>query len=89
MDIARYRKLYLAPIAPVPRDHETTEALPALGEQNFYLKKGEVEVVPLSLPQLFVAGVECGHTAARGELKHQIGNVHQQLEHLRDDFREL
>jgi len=89
MDIARYRKLYLAPIAPVPRDHEATEALPALGEQNFYLKKGEVEVVPLSLPQLFVAGVECGHTAARGELKHQIGNVHQQLEHLRDDFREL
>ena len=44
MDIARYRKLYLAPIAPVPRDHEATEELPGLGEQNFYLKKGEVEV---------------------------------------------
>ena len=40
---------------------------------QFYLKEGKVEVVPLSLPQLFTAGVECGHTAARVELKHQIG----------------
>jgi GT2 family glycosyltransferase/glycosyltransferase involved in cell wall biosynthesis len=89
MDIARYRKLYLAPIAPAPRAPATPGVLPPLAEGNFYLKEGEVEVVPLSLPQLYVAGVECGHTAARGELKHQIGTVHQQLTHLREDFLEL
>ena len=89
MDIARYRKLYLAPIEPAPRSRGLPEGLPVLGEGNFYLKEGEVEVVPLSLPELYVAGVECGHTAARGELKHQIGTVQQQLDHVREDFREL
>lgn len=89
MDIGRYRKLYLAPIAAGPRTPAAPAALPALGEHHFYLKEGEVEVVPLSLTQLYEAGVECGHTAARSELKHQIGTVHQQLTHLREDFHEL
>jgi GT2 family glycosyltransferase/glycosyltransferase involved in cell wall biosynthesis len=89
MDIARYRKLYLAPIAPGPRVPASPETMPPLDERNFYLREGEVEVVPLSLPELYVAGVECGHTAARGELKHQIGTVHQQLTHLREDFEAL
>ncbi len=89
MDIARYRTLYLAPIASAPRAREAAPPLPALDERNFYLKEGEVEVVPLSLTELYVAGVECGHTAARGELKHQIGTVHQQLTHLREDFDAL
>ena len=43
----------------------------------------------MSLPQLFTAGVECGHTAAKAELKHQIGTVYKQLEQLRDHFREV
>jgi GT2 family glycosyltransferase/glycosyltransferase involved in cell wall biosynthesis len=89
MDTARYRKLYLAPIAPGPRVPAQSAPLPPLDERNFYLRKGEVEVVPLSLPDLYVAGVECGHTAARGELKHQIGTIHQQLTHLREDFEAL
>ncbi|HTQ01751.1 MAG TPA: glycosyltransferase [Casimicrobiaceae bacterium] len=89
MDAARYRKLYLTPIPAAARAHELPDALPAFDERHFYLKEGEVEVVPLSLPQLFVAGVECGHTAARGELKHQIGTVSAQLDHLREHFREV
>src|SRR4051812_34584070 len=89
MDATRYRKLYLAPFAATPRAAALPEMLPAFDERHFYLKEGEVEVVPLSLPQLFVAGVECGHTAARGELKHQIGTVSAQLDHLRDHFREV
>src|SRR4029453_15866225 len=87
MDPARYRTLYLAPFASGPPARRLTDALPSLGEQHFYLKEGEVEVVPLSLPQLFTAGVECGHTAARVELKHQIGTVSGQLDHLREHFR--
>jgi GT2 family glycosyltransferase/glycosyltransferase involved in cell wall biosynthesis len=87
MDPARYRTLYLAPMPAGPRVRRVDEALPALDDRHFYLKEGEVEVVPLPLPQLFVAGVECGHTAARLELKHQIGTVSAQLEHLREHFK--
>jgi GT2 family glycosyltransferase/glycosyltransferase involved in cell wall biosynthesis len=83
MDPARYRTLYLGPLPSGPRAHRLPEALPSFGEQHFYLKEGEVEVVPLSLPQLFTAGVECGHTAARVELKHQIESVSAQLDHFR------
>src|SRR4030095_12547492 len=89
MDPARYRSLYLAPLASGPRARRLTDACPSLRDQHFYLKEGEVEVVPLSLPQLFTAGVECGHTAARSELKHQIGTVFTQLEQLREHFREV
>lgn len=89
MDPARYRTLYLAPLPQAPRARRLPESLPDLSDQHFYLKEGEVEVVPLSLPQLFTAGVECGHTAARAELKHQIGTVFTQLEHLREHFREV
>jgi GT2 family glycosyltransferase/glycosyltransferase involved in cell wall biosynthesis len=89
MDTARYRTLYLGPIAATPRARVSPESMPAFDERHFYLREGEVEVVPLSLPQLYVAGVECGHTAARGELKHQIGTVSAQLEQLREHFREV
>ena len=87
MDEARYRTLYLAPLPAGPRARGLPDALPAFDDRHFFLKEGEVEVVPLSLPQLFTAGVECGHTAARVELKHQIGTVSAQLEHLREHFR--
>ncbi len=83
MDPARYRSLYLAPLPAAPRARALPDALPALGEQHYYLAEGEVESPPLTLPQLYTAGVECGHTAARVELKHQIGSVHAQLEHVR------
>src|SRR3982750_3175796 len=89
MDQARYRKLYLSPIATGPRTHELPDALPPFDQRHFFLQEGQAEVVPLSLPQLYVAGVECGHTAARGELKHQIGTVSAQLDHLREHFREV
>ena len=83
MDPARYRTLYLGPLPTGARARRLPEALPTFGERHFYLKEGDVEVVPLSLPQLFTAGVECGHTAARVELKHQIGSVSAQLDYFR------
>jgi GT2 family glycosyltransferase len=89
MDPNRYRSLYLAPLPAAPRARRLPESLPPLADHHFYLKEGEVEVVPLSLPQLFTAGVECGHTAAKAELKHQIGTVYKQLEQLREHFREV
>ncbi len=84
MDPARYRTLYLAPLPAGPRVRDADVVLPALAHSNFHLAEGAAEIVALPLPQLFVAGVECGHTAARVELKHQIDTVHAQLEQLRE-----
>jgi GT2 family glycosyltransferase len=83
MEPVRYLSLYMTPLPAGHRSRPVTDHLPALSDQNFYLGEGETEAVPLSLPQLFTAGVECGHTAARVELKHQIDTVAAQLEHFR------
>ena len=87
MDPARYRTLYLSPLPATARVRAVPGKLPDLSDANFHLKAGSVEVVPLSLPQLYTAGVECGHTAARAELKHQVLTVSAQLDHLREHFR--
>ena len=83
MEPARYLSLYLAPLAPGPRPRRAPPPLPTLDQHNFFLAEGEVEAVPLTLPQLFEAGVECGHTQARAELKHRVNTVFAQLEHFR------
>ena len=87
MDPARYRTLYLAPLPAAPRAGAAPERLPELSAANLYLRAGETEAAPLSLPQLFEAGVECGHTAARSELKHQVATVSAQLDQLREHFQ--
>ena len=83
MDSAQYLALYLAPLPAGARTQPLPSVLPALAAANCFLEEGQVEVPPLSLPQLFTAGVECGHTAARVELKNRIGTVNAQLEHFR------
>jgi GT2 family glycosyltransferase/glycosyltransferase involved in cell wall biosynthesis len=81
MEPARYLALYLAPIAP-PAARERVD-LPGLELRHWYLGEGEVEAPPLSLPQLFSAGVECGHTEARAELKRRVATVNAKLEEYR------
>ena len=83
MTPSRYLALYLAPLPETARTRPLPAAMPALRPGNYFLKEGQREEEPLSLPQLFSAGVECGHTAARNELKHRIGSVNAQLEHFR------
>src|SRR5436309_3296957 len=82
MDPARYLAFYLAPVAPPPAA-DMPPTVPALELRNFYLDEHEVETPPLSLPQLFSAGVECGHTEARAELKRRVAVVNAQLEEYR------
>jgi len=81
MDPARYLALYLGPVAPAPAQGAQTP--PALDLRHWYLGEGEVEAPPLSLPELFSAGVECGHTEARAELKRRVAVVNSQLEEYR------
>ena len=54
-------------------------APPVLDRRHCYLAADEIEVPPLSLPRLFAAGVECGHTEAREELKRRVEAVDAQL----------
>jgi GT2 family glycosyltransferase len=81
MDPARYLAMYLGPVAPPVAQGAPT--LPALELRHWYLDDGEVEAPPLSLPELFSAGVECGHTEARAELKRRVAVVNAQLEEYR------
>lgn len=83
MDPARYRDLYLAPIPPGERVRAQPPEIPSLAEANLYLSSDQIESPPLSLPELFTAGVECGHTEARLELKRRVQVAEQELE----DFR--
>jgi hypothetical protein len=83
MDPAQYVTLYLAPMPAGTRETRRTYNLPKLDDSHFYLAEGQVETPPLSLFQLFSAGVDCGHTEARNELKRQVAVVDQQLEEFR------
>ena len=83
MTPSKYLALYLAPLPERERAQPLPGALPVLASGNFFLEEGQLEVPPLSLPQLFTAGVECGHTSARIDLKHRLGPVHAQLANFR------
>ncbi len=79
MDPLRYVALYAAALPTGPRARRALPTLPALGDRHFALV-GEVERPLLTLPQLYEAGVECGHTEARQELKRRVAAVDAQLE---------
>ncbi len=83
MDPAQYVGKYLASLPPGLRGSRSAGNLSALHDRNYYLAEGQVEAPPLSLGQLFSAGVDCGHTEARNELKRQVAFVDQQLEEYR------
>jgi hypothetical protein len=80
MDPLHYIALYAAALPPTPRPPRPLPALPSLVEHHFHLIAGSGETPPLTLPQLYEAGVECGHTEARLELKRRVGDVNAQLE---------
>jgi len=83
MDPARYRDLYLATIPRGQRVRQQSPEIPSLAEENWYLPSDQIESPPLSLTQLYTAGVECGHTEARLELKRRVQVAEQELR----DFR--
>ena len=83
MDPAQYIARYLAPLLATPRTRGARADMPALDRHYFYLEEGLVEATGLSLPQLYNAGVECGHTEARVELKRRVAIVDVQLEEFR------
>ena len=83
MESRQYVGLYLNAVHEGPRGPRPPSNFPELGERHFYLAEGYTETSPLTLTQLFSAGVDCGHTEARNELKRREEVVEQQLEEFR------
>ena len=70
-DPQRYLAIYLAPLPPGPRAMRPLVQAPAIDAGHCYFA-GDQHAKQFSLPQLFTAGVECGHTEARTELKRRV-----------------
>jgi len=83
MDPEQYVGKYLAAVPEGLRGPRSTSNFPELNEHHFYLAEGHVKAPPLTLIQLFSAGVDCGHTEARNELKRRVAVVELQLEEFR------
>jgi O-antigen biosynthesis protein len=81
-DFDTYRDLYLAPL-PAKRSAHATVAPPSLEPRHCYLPEGEAEAPERSLGELYTAGVECGHTEARSELKRRIAAAEARLDEAR------
>jgi GT2 family glycosyltransferase/glycosyltransferase involved in cell wall biosynthesis len=80
-DPQRYQAIYLAALPPGPR--AIRNALPPLLDaKHFYLPAGAREAPQLSLPQLYIAGVECGNEEARLELKRRVAAFEADFEWL-------
>jgi len=67
----RYLAIYLKPLPPGSRAVRPLAPVPALEARHCYFA-GDKDAKQYSLPQLFSAGVECGHTEARIELKRRV-----------------
>ena len=81
MDPARYLDRYLAPLAKRTRLRAPPTDLPTLDLKHFYPEFAHaVEAPDLTLEQLYTAGVECGHTESRTELKRRVIIVDDQFE---------
>ncbi len=78
---ARYLDRYLEPLAGRPRPRARAAEIPALDLHHFYPEAAhQIEAPDLTLGQLYTAGVECGHTEAREELKRRVTVVAGQIE---------
>ena len=80
MEPFRDLALYSAALPVGARARRALPVLPSLPDHHFHLTAGQVETPMLTLPQLYTAGVECGHMEARLELRRRVADVNDQLE---------
>ena len=85
MEPNRYFALYSVALAKGARPRRALPTLPMLGDQHFQAPAANAEPPDLPLPQLYRAGVECGHRESRLELKRRVEVIDEQLE----DFRKV
>ena len=82
-DVETYLAQYLASLPLRPRSRGQLAAPPGIDARHCYLPDDQAETRDLPLLQLYTAGVECGHTEARAELKRRVTTVQAQLEESR------
>src|SRR5437660_5702297 len=81
-DPQRYIAMYAAPL-PTHSRARRPAVPPRLDPRHYYLGDDEPETPPLTLPQLYAAGVGFGHSEARLELKRRVEVIAEQLEEFR------
>src|SRR5438552_436926 len=81
-DPQRYIAMYAAPL-PTHSRARRPAVPPRLDPRHYYLGDDEPETPPLTLPQLYAAGVEFGHSEARLELKRRVEAIAEQLAEFR------
>jgi len=81
-DSETYRAFYLAPLEGRVRA-PTTLALPAIDVRHWYAAAGDAHAQERPLQELYAAGVECGHTEARAELKRRVAAAQAELDRSR------
>ncbi len=92
-DPQRYQAIYLAALPSGPRATRR-DLPPPLDARHYYFETGKRGEPQFSLPQLYVAGVECGNEEARMELKRRVTAFEADLEWFRtlrnrgDDYRD-
>ncbi|MEO8739689.1 MAG: glycosyltransferase [Casimicrobiaceae bacterium] len=82
IDPQRYLAIYLAPLPPGARALRSATQAPAIDAAHCYFASDR-HAKQFSLPELFTAGVECGHTEARTELKRRVAKFESDLEWVR------
>jgi O-antigen biosynthesis protein len=82
-DPQRYLAQYLAVLPPAPRRVQPLARAPALDARHWYPAANRRAAPSLSLPQLYVSGVECGITEARTELRRRVAAFESDLEWFR------
>ena len=82
-DSQRYLSHYLAALPAGPRRTQQLARPPALDDHYWYLSGGGPGAPHLTLPQLYVSGVECGITEARLELRRRVAAFEADLEFFR------
>ena len=70
-----YVSFYLAPIPPGPRRRQSVPEALGLADRHYLRPNALAGSAELSLSRLFRAGVECGQTEARAELKRRAAVV--------------
>jgi GT2 family glycosyltransferase len=71
----KYVALYLAPMPHAARTRRLPPEMLALADRHYYPTSAAAGPSELPLQRLFAAGVECGHTEARAELKRRVAIV--------------
>jgi GT2 family glycosyltransferase len=81
-DSDRYLAQYLLPVSPRSASQPRPSKPLAISNKHWYEPMARDGAPELSMRQLFIAGVECGHSESRAELKRRVATADATFEEL-------